>query len=258
MWASDGQALKKHGITDSGRSLFATILAALATGAAAKNADRAYKIATDEKALADKYRQISADWLEYYNNAFAPVEDKELTEAKAIEYETPNYEVARGRARAIAWNAYKGRLDKACKCLTRYCTGLRQDILTELAAAQADAVALADGLGYRNERAKVDNRNDLLFERKLNVAKRGRNLLPQSTSFAKAAAGIYGDLWNQAWEGLNAAGMYIGYDSIRRPTYYPNTMLSQLVSNEAVAREQPLGYNRINNQPQSFYDSMGV
>lgn len=257
MWASDGRAFRKHGVTDNGRRTFATILAALATGAAAINAKQAYDIAKDEARLAEKYRQISEDWLSYYENNFAPVEDDELDEAHAIEYETPNYEVARGRARAIAWNTYKGKLDKACRCLSRYCTGLKQEILTELAAAQADAVALADGLGYRNERARVDNRNDILFERKMNVAKRGRNLLPQSTSFAKAAAGIYGDLWNQAWAGLTAAGMYIGYDSARRETFYPNTLMASLTGMRT-QQQEPIGYNRIHDQPQSFYDSMGV
>ena len=227
MWASDGRAIKKHGITDKGRSTFALILGSLATGAALRNANKAYDLAKKEFKLADKYRKMSQDWLSYYNKEFAPVEDIEIREAKELEYEEPHYEVARGRARAVAWNAYKGKLDAACKCLSRYCTGLRQEILTELTAAQADAVALADGLGYRNERSRVDNRNDTLFERKLNVAKRGRNLPTQSTSLAKASAGIYGDLWNQSWEGLRGAGYFLGYLNTRNDTFYPNVMMAE-------------------------------
>jgi len=262
MWASDGRAIKKHGITDKGRSTFALILGSLATGAALYNANKAYDLAKKEFKLADKYRKMSQDWLSYYNKEFAPVEDIEIREAKELEYEEPHYEVARGRARAVAWNAYKGKLDAACKCLSRYCTGLRQEILTELTAAQADAVALADGLGYRNERSRVDNRNDTLFERKLNVAKRGRNLPTQSTSLAKASAGIYGDLWNQSWEGLRGAGYFLGYLNTRRDTFYPNVMMATpadiALAEIRQQQESQIGYNRVGHQPASFYESMGI
>lgn len=221
MHASDTGALKQHGPTDEGRSLFATLLTAGAIAAAVYNADKALELAKKEKAMADKYYKISRDWLDYYNTAFAPVEDIELNEAKAIKYVEPEYDVARGRARAVAWAAFKGQLDKASRCLSRYCTGLRQQMLLDFAASQADALALAEGMGYRNERAYVENRNDVLFERKLNVAKRGRNLLPDTTSLSKAAAGIYGDLWNQSWDAIGDASYFLGYEFGRRNTKFP-------------------------------------
>lgn len=213
MHASDTGALKQHGPTDEGRSWFATLLTLGAIGAATYNADKALELAKKEKDMADRYYRISQAWLNYYDRKFAPVEDEELAEARAIEYVEPEYDVARGRARAIAWAAFKGRLDKASRCLSRYCTGLRQQMLLDFAAAQADALALAEGMGYRNERAYVENRNDVLFERKLNVAKRGRNLLPDTTALSKTAAGIYGDLWNQAWNAVGDASYFIGYNT---------------------------------------------
>ena len=221
MHASDTGALKQHGPTDEGRSLFGTLLTVGAIAAATYNADKALELAKKEKAMADKYYKISRDWLDYYNTAFAPVEDIELNEAKAIKYVEPEYDVARGRARAVAWAAFKGQLDKASRCLSRYCTGLRQQMLLDFAASQADALALAEGMGYRNERAYVENRNDVLFERKLNVAKRGRNLLPDTTSLSKAAAGIYGDLWNQSWDAIGDASYFLGYEFGRRNTKFP-------------------------------------
>ena len=222
MHASDIGALKQHGPTDNGRKLFATLLTAGAIASAAYSAKKAWDIAKKEKEMADKYYNISLKWLNYYNSTFKDVEDKELAEARAIEYVEPEYDVARGRARAVAWTAFAGKLDKATRCLSRYCTGLRQQMLLEFASAQADALALAEGMGYRNERAYVENRNDVLFERKLSVAKRGRNLLPDTTSLAKGAAGIYGDLWNQAWRGMGDAGYYLGYatTNVQFPSHY--------------------------------------
>lgn len=250
MLPGDKGAIRQHGVTDAGRSWFAKLLTGAAIAAAAYNAKQAYDIAKKEKAMAQKYLDISKTWLDYYK-AFAKVEDEELAEAMAMTDVEPEYDVARGRARAVAWNAYKGQLDKATRCLSRYCTGLRQQILLELTAAQADAVALADGMGYRNERAYVENRSDVRFERQLNVAKRGRNLLPDTTSFAKASAGIYGDLWNQSWQGLNAAGAYLGWVGARNPSFYPYNSLSELTGQ--------IGYNSPpSEQPQSFYDSMGI
>lgn len=221
MLAGDSGAIRQHGVTDSGRSWFADLLTAGAIGVATYDTIQAVKLAKKEKELADKYYQISKDWLNYYNDTFKEPEDEELNEASAIKYVEPEYDVARGRARAVAWAAFKGQLDKASRCLSRYCTGLRQQMLLDFAASQADALSLAEGMGYRNERAYVENRNDVLFERKLNVAKRGRNLLPDTTSLSKAAAGIYGDLWNQSWDAIGDASYFLGYDLAMRNTKFP-------------------------------------
>lgn len=226
MLAGDSGAIRQHGVTDSGRSWFANLLTVGATTVATWSTIQAVKIAQKEKDLADKYYNISKAWLKYYNNTFKEPEDDELKEAKAIEYVEPEYDVARGRARAVAWVAFKGQLDKATRCLSRYCTGLRQQMLLDFVAAQADALSLAEGMGYRNERSYVESRNDVLFERKLNVAKRGRNLLPDITELSKATAGIYGDLWNQSWDAIGDASYFLGYDLAMSKRPYPQLYLT--------------------------------
>lgn len=226
MLAGDSGAIRQHGVTDGGRSWFANLLTAGAIGVATYDTIQAVKLAQKEKDLADKYYNISKDWLNYYNNTFKEPEDEELNEAKNIEYVEPEYDVARGRARAVAWAAFKGQLDKATRCLSRYCTGLRQQMLLDFAASQADALALAEGMGYRNERAYIESRNDVLFERKLNVAKRGRNLLPDTTELSKAAAGIYGNLWDQSWDAIGDASYFLGYDLAKSKARFPQMYLT--------------------------------
>lgn len=223
---ADTKCNPARGVTNSDRNIFGTLLSAAALLAATYSANKAYEIAELEWNMAMKYFDIAKWWLDYYNNYFAPVENQEIEEARAIEYEEPIYETARGRARAAAWYEFRGKLRGIMRCTSRYATGLRRDMLVKLARAQADAVAMADGLGYRNERAYIETRNDMLFKRKLETAKRGRNIVAESPSLGAASAGIYGELLDQAWEGLKGAGTFIGYNDNRFQTAYPTTYLA--------------------------------
>lgn len=219
--------VKQDGVTDSGRALFGRILAGVAIAGAAYNASRAVKIATDEWFMAKKYWRIARNWLDYYKDYYAPVEDQELYEALNLKKEQPEYDAARGRARAVAWLQFRDVIRQAMRCTSRYCTGLRQDMLADLSASQADAVAMADGLGYRNERAYIEARDDVRFKKMLETAKRGRDMVADNVSLASSAAGIYGDLFNQAMAGLSGAGQYLGYWSSRNDTAYPTSYLVQ-------------------------------
>lgn len=210
-----------RGVNNENRSVFGDILSAAALTAAGYNAYKALDIATKEWEMAKKYWRIAENWLDYYKNAYAPVEDQEVAEALALEKEEPAYEAARGRARTSAWLEFRGQLRKTMRCTSRYCTGLRNDMLMRISQAQAQAVSLADGMGYRNERAYIEARDDVRWERKLNTAKRGRDIIAEVPSLGAASAGIYGSLLDQAWQGLESAGMYLGYAGNRNETRYP-------------------------------------
>lgn len=215
-----------RGINDQDRSLFGTILSAAALVSAGYNAYKAYDIALQEWNMAKKYWRIAENWLDYYKGSYAPVEDQELREASNIAEAEAFYEAARGRARTGAWIEFKGKLRQAMRCTSRYCTGLRGDMLLHISQAQASAAALADGLGYRNERAYVEARNDVRFERMFNTAKRGRDIVADTASLGMASAGIYGSLLDQTWQGLVSAGQYLGYEQNRNPTAYPTGYLA--------------------------------
>ncbi|MBD5585298.1 MAG: hypothetical protein HDQ88_09470 [Clostridia bacterium] len=221
-----------RGVNDTQRSLFGNILSAAAILAAGYNAYKAYDIAVQEWEMAKKYWRIAENWLDYYKSSYAPVEDQELWEAMALPIAEPSYETARGRARTSAWIAYKGKLREAMRCTSRYCTGLRTDMLIRISQAQAQAVSMADGLGYRNERAYTETRNDVRWEKRLNTAKRGRDLIADVTSLGAASAGIYGSLLDQAWRGLESAGQYLGYTQNRNQPAYPSTALAGQMAQE--------------------------
>ena len=227
MYADEMECRKNEGTTDSDVATIADwLLTIAAIGSAAMNAAKALELAQKEWDLAKRYWRLTQKWLDYYKDWYAPVEDQELYEARNQVLPEPIYETARGRARVTAWLQYRDVVRQAVKCTSKYCTGLRADMVAELAAAQADAVSMADGLGYRNERAYLESRDDMRFKRMLETAKRGRDMIADNVSLAKATANIYGDLYNQAWQGLTGAGQYLGYFLNRNDTHYPTEYLT--------------------------------
>ena len=227
VYASDLACNRVHGTNDTQHTLFSALLTAAAIGSAANNAAKAVELAKNEWNMAKKYWRISKNWLNHYSDNFAPGEDQEISEALALETEPPGYEAAQGRARTLAMLEFRGLFRKAVRCTSKYCTGLRRDILLESASAQADALAMAEGLGYRNERAYFESRDDVRFSKRLNTAKRGRDIVADNVSLAKTAAGIYGSLYEQAWSGLSGAGQYLGYYAERNQPAYPSTYIVQ-------------------------------
>lgn len=225
-----------RGTTAPEKGGFGSLLTLAAIGSAAYNAAKAIELAMREWQMAFKYWDLSNKWMSYYKDYYAPVENQELSEARNIPVEKPLYDVARGRARIAAMMQFRDMMQKTTRCLSVYCTGLRQDMLAELSTAQADAVSLADGLGYRNERAYVENRNDIRFEKMFNTAKRGRDMVADNVSLAKSAANIYGDLFEQAWNGLSGAGQYLGYWANRNQTRYPTTYMNSAGRDSGQAR----------------------
>lgn len=226
MYATDLKCNPVHGPNDEQFSLFNHILSGAAILSAAYNTAKAVEIATREWEMAKKYWRIARNWLDHYRNNYAPVEDQELAEAMALEDETPQYRIAEGRAKVAAMLTFRGLLRKSMMCTSKYCTGLRQDMITHITSSQADALALAEGMGYRNERAYLETRDDVRFQRQLGTAKRGRDMVAGTASMAKASANIYGDLFDQAWAGLTGAGQYLGYELNRNRTRYPTSFIN--------------------------------
>ncbi len=231
VYASDLGCNPAHGLSDDdGNGLITALLVgagavglAYAGMSAYENAKAVKRAIDRELEMMRKYKDLAQWWENVYYDTYAPIEDQEAEEAYALEDVQPEYDMARGRARTAAWIPFKGVTERATHCLSRYCTGLRADIVVDLAAAQGVAVAAADGLGYRNERAYVEARNEEIYKRKYNVVLRGRNLVADNVSLAKATQGIYGDIAQQAWAGLSGAAQYLGYFLNRREATYPTT-----------------------------------
>lgn len=228
-----------RGVGDAGRSMFGTILAAAATTAAAYNSVKAVELAQKEWNLAKKYWQLAKNWMDYYNGTYAPVEDMEVQEALDLETEPGFYKAAAGRAKLAAYKQTMPLLQGKQNALPKYLVGRRIAILTRMRMAQMQAATMAYLQGKRNERAYVEARDDIRFEKQLNTVRRGRNIVGQNISFASTAAGIYGSLYDQTWLNLQSAGRYLGYESARGATAYPQTFVAPMGNAAAELSRQP-------------------
>jgi len=220
------------GLTNAGKAAVDAILLGLSYYRAYNEFQHILSLAQKEKEIADRYAAMAEGWWQYYDKSFVPVENRELAEAMSETIPAPDYEMAQGRARVAAWIKGKGLYRDASRGTTRWCTGIRQSLLAQFTGRGADAVAMTDQLGYRNERAYIEVRDDERFLHRINTVKRGRDMMADSVQLGKLAVNAYGSLSDQAWKGLAEAGYTAGYlmNRDRNPTFAARTGTSRGVT----------------------------
>lgn len=214
------------GVTNTGKSLFGSIMDVAAVAVAGYNTAMAIQIADLQYEIAKDYLDIAKWWRRFYNDVYRPLEDIELAEAWALEPEEPMYDITIGRHKNYARLQYRGIADKTIQCTSPYCTGLRGALLKDVMTAEATTLAALSNMGYRSERAYVEARNAVRWERRREVLNRGRNMIAGNINFSNMAYGIFGNLGSQAQAGAAGAMRYLGYSWNKNETQYPMTYVS--------------------------------
>lgn len=223
------------GESDSGKANLGSIFNVLALAVAGYSTAAAISTAQQQYEIAKDYLEIAEWWRDYYNTVFAPWENIELEEVLALVDEEPEYDITIGRTRTAGRIRFKGMDYQAIRCTSEYCTGLRGALLKDAAVAEATAVAALSNLGWQNEKAWVEARNDLRWKKILAVINRGRDMIAENVRFSNLAFGIFGDLTKQAGDAASGAIGYLGYNLYRRETRYP-ALASQLVERAVPTR----------------------
>ncbi len=159
---------------------------------ASKQRDLIRSIANDQASLAN--RQLVMAEKEYcrYTTVFAPVEDATMAEVAADPRYVPQYELHMGRARNDAARAFGKAITGLNRRLSRYCAGananLLREIHTEWARAEVDAVNHA----WRYEELQAWRRDDVQFNRRLQMFNVGRSLQASATGDMRAATAAIG------------------------------------------------------------------
>lgn len=221
--SSSGQACN-IGVTDNGKSLIGSIMDAAAVAVAVLNTKTAIEMAELQYGIAKQYLDIAKWYRNYYNNTYKPLEDQELEEAWALEPFDAMYDITIGRTRNHARLQFAGVAEKSIQCTSAYCTGLRQALIKDTLNAEAASLAALSNMGYRNERAYKAARDSRRWERRLQVLNRGRGLIANNIQFSSLAAGIYGDIGQQAGAAAGGAIRYLGYSWNRNETQFPTLM----------------------------------
>lgn len=226
------------GQSDTGKNAIGTIMDAAAVAVAGINTAAAIKMADWQYDIAKQYLDISKWWRNYYNSTYRPWEDVELEEAKALELELPLYDTMVGRSRTYGRLQFKGMAERSAQCTSEYCTGLRGALIKDVMVSEATVLSELSNLGYRNERAYVEARNDVRWKRREETINRGRNLPAGNVQFMQLAYGIFGSLGKQAAMGASGAIGYLGYSWNRNETQFP-TLYTGQVSTSQTARTAP-------------------
>jgi hypothetical protein len=99
-----------------------------------------------------------------------------------------------------------------------------------------DVIGLAESMGYRNERARLEIMKDRRWKRREVVVMRGRNMAAANVNYSSLAINIYGDLSKQAGGAAGGYMKFLGYSRYRLETMM-NDMLKYVPKKEE-ARQQ--------------------
>ncbi len=186
---------------------------------ASKQRDLVRSIANDQAALAN--RQLVMAEKEYcrYTTIFAPFEDLTMAAVAADPRYVPQYELHMGRARNDAARAFGKAITGLNRKLSRYCAGANANLLREIHSEWARTEVDAVNHAWRYEELQAWRRDDVQFNRKLQMFNVGRSLQASATGDMRAATAAIGGA-NEALMGgmsgyygaLQASfGRYSGY-----------------------------------------------
>jgi hypothetical protein len=229
--------IQNPGPTDKGRVAISVAWQVAAAALGAANAVTSAEMASKQFDLAQRYYQIARQWRDWYNQGYVPLEDMELDEIWAEGKAEPLYGAAAGRASVLAKLAFGDRIGDALRCTHEYATGLRQALLKDGIRSMAEGVAASEGMGIRNERARVEALNDLRWKHREAAAMRGRGMAASNVAFAQLAAGIYGDLGRQAGQAAAGYVRSIFFARERMGSLFPSGERGKGIRNEGKPRQ---------------------
>lgn len=210
-----------EGTTDEGVFKVATIRRAIALGTAGINLLNAYKMASLQEDIADKYASIAERYRRHYLEEYKPLEVQNLKEVEKLpKYDRKKEGLVRGQMLLSVRDQFAGKLEDTLACSGRYCTGVRAAAMNELLTQQASAEAATAALAHRH----IDNEeivhNEHRWERRRGVLDTGRDIPNQAIGHAQLAAGVFGSIGAQSGKAAEGALWGYRYEVNRRDTVY--------------------------------------
>lgn len=220
--AQSEKTCENTGVTDEGLIKSSNIARIGAIAVAAINTANAVRMAKLQKDIADKYQQMADESREYFNDTYKPCEQSAVAEACAAPLYKRDYDKSQiGRMLVSVKSKARDQIEQAIRCKTRYCTGQMAAVLKDGVLAQAGSESAVYGLGLRYEEDRERARNDVRWSRRASILNIGRDLAGAATEYAQLAAGIFGRLGEQSAQGAAGAIQWLGNNSQRRETVYP-------------------------------------
>jgi hypothetical protein len=208
------------GVTDADKLKIALIWRLAAAAAVAVQTVVSAYISSKQLDLAKQFLNIAEYWRDWYNKAFAPLEDKEINELYAIPKVEPHYVREMGLAKNTFKTQAKDMLKKALRCTNQYDTGLRGWIFREAIKTETCGIAAAAAFGYRTERDLIDKKKDVLWKKFEGAVNRGRDIAATAIDYGVVSANIYGKLVNMSTQMIDSTMYFLSYAVRKTETVY--------------------------------------
>lgn len=221
-------------VTDSGVQSNANWASIAATAVALVNTVTAVNIANKQYKIAKDYYNLARQKWDRFRSVYMPCERKEMAEACQTPEYTPQYYDKGNAYLNAARYEFGGARTVIDDLYDRYCVCPDPTLAQDLAMMQSAAEGDGKNFAYREEEARKEAKDDKRWNRRAQALNRGRDLQSQAISYAKAAAGAYGDLGKTIGGAAEGAVTALGYFSTRRDTVYPQRTPLQYPGGAAV------------------------
>jgi len=194
---------------------------AAATAVALLSTAAAYEIADMQYQTAKAYWKLARERWDYFLNTYRPCEKNEVAEACTADIPEANYNYAINAYTSGAELAFAKADRDVMRLSALYCICVDNSLARDTDLMRSQMVG--DGVNYaiRREEAVAEALDDVRWNRKIGVLNRGRGLLSQSTSYAKAASDMYDQFGKSVSAVAEGATQFIGYALNRNATTYP-------------------------------------
>jgi hypothetical protein len=181
----------------------------------------AYTIAEQQYQTAKAYWKLARERWDYFLNTYRPCEEREVAEACTAIVPTANYDRAIMGYTSGVTLAYSRADDEILRLSKLYCVCTNASLVKDIELMRSQMVG--DGVNYaiRREESVAEALDDVRWNRKIGVLNRGRGLLSQSTSYARAASDMYDQFGKSVSAVAQGATQFLGYAMNRNDTVYP-------------------------------------
>ena len=190
------------------------VMAGYMTGDALMRSKRQYDIA-------EWYWKLANEWHQLHVQHYEPIEDQAFDDAKNWEPGDPQYDFAEGVARNTIRAKFSRAYEQQIRCTSEYCTGRREQMLRDLALAEARESAFAAKAGREAEREYIRNRVIQRWKQLFGVVAIGRHMSGQPLEFMSQPYSIYAQLGEYSYGSAMGNWRAFGYWTQRNETMYP-------------------------------------
>lgn len=197
------------------------VMAGYMTGEALMRSKRQYDIA-------EWYWKLANEWHRLHVDHYEPVEDQAFDDAQNWEPGDPQYDFAEGVARNTIRAKFSRAYEAQIRCTSEYCTGRREQMLRDLALAEARESAFAAKAGREAEREYIRNRVIQRWKQLFGVVAIGRHMSGQPLEFMSQPYSIYAQLGEYSYSSAMGNWRAFGYWTQRNETKYPSLKVAWL------------------------------